>query len=402
MTITSVDAACCGERESLWALFKTVAGVSAVSWGGLAMMAQLERHYVDHERRIDPLSFADLVALAWMMPGPVGCNVAVQVGHALRGRTGAWIAGMASVLPFFGAMTLFAIFYQTRLVRTLASPVMLHHFGMVLAALIGLTWFRQVRALVHTPLERVIAALATALLALAHSPAAFVAILSAAFAVGWLSSGRRRDEGLRFALPAREWRLLASLAILITLFALPLPIEYESSLLWPRLAGASMTLFGGGFSALPVLKSLFVTRATGITEQDFMLAFTLSPVSPGPLLNVVPFLGYLEDGWRGALLSTVALFVPSGCLVIFARRHVERLKLHPRFAGGMRVLRAATTAFLAIAAVRLVAKTPVEPAYWATGVIAWLCLARFKVPVYAIYGAVAAACGGWLILAAHG
>ncbi|WP_162499493.1 chromate transporter [Burkholderia mayonis] len=397
-----MDAACCGERESLWALFKTVAGVSAVSWGGLAMMAQLERHYVDHERRIDPLSFADLVALAWMMPGPVGCNVAVQVGHALRGRTGAWIAGMASVLPFFGAMTLFAIFYQTRLVRTLASPVMLHHFGMVLAALIGLTWFRQVRALVHTPLERVIAALATALLALAHSPAAFVAILSAAFAVGWLSSGRRRDEGLRFALPAREWRLLASLAILITLFALPLPIEYESSLLWPRLAGASMTLFGGGFSALPVLKSLFVTRATGITEQDFMLAFTLSPVSPGPLLNVVPFLGYLEDGWRGALLSTVALFVPSGCLVIFARRHVERLKLHPRFAGGMRVLRAATTAFLAIAAVRLVAKTPVEPAYWATGVIAWLCLARFKVPVYAIYGAVAAACGGWLILAAHG
>lgn len=146
MTIASVEAACCGERESLWALFKTVTGVSAVSWGGLAMMAQLERHYVEHERRIDPLSFADLVALAWMMPGPVGCNVAVQVGHALRGRAGAWIAGVASVLPFSAAMTVFAIFYQTPLVRSLASPVLLHHFAMVLAALIGLTWFRQVRA----------------------------------------------------------------------------------------------------------------------------------------------------------------------------------------------------------------------------------------------------------------
>ncbi|ABC38774.1 chromate transporter [Burkholderia thailandensis] len=402
MTIASAQAAYCGDRESLWALFKTVTGVSAVSWGGLAMMAQLERHYVEHERRIDPLSFADLVALAWMMPGPVGCNVAVQVGHALRGRAGAWIAGIASVLPFFAAMTVFAIFYQTPLVRSLASPVLLHHFSMVLAALIGLTWFRQVRALVHAPLERAIAALATVLLGLAHSPAAFVAILAAAFGVGWLASGRRQGEALRLALRAREWRLLASLALLIALFALPLPIKYESSLLWPRLAGAGMTLFGGGFSALPVLKSLFVTRATGITEQDFMLAFTLSPVSPGPLLNVVPFLGYLEDGWRGALLSTIALFVPSGCLVIFARQHVERLKLHPRFASGMRVLRAATTAFLAIAAVRLVAKTPAEPVYWATGAIAWLCLARFKVPVYALYGAVAAACGVWLFLAAHG
>ncbi len=402
MPMTNLNAALRGEQEPLWALFRTVAGVSAVSWGGLAMMAQLERHYVERQRRIDAASFADLVSLAWMMPGPVGCNVAIQVGHVLRGPAGAWAAGAASVLPFFAAMTLFAIFYRTPFVRSLASPVLLHHFGMVLAALIGLTWFRQVRTLVHAPLERSMAALATVLLALAHRPAAFVAILAAAFATGWLATGRWRSEPMRLALPAREWRLLILFAILIALFALPLPIRYQIPLLWPRLAGAGMMLFGGGFSALPVLKSLFVTGATGISEQDFMLAFTLSPVSPGPLLNVVPFLGYLEDGWRGALLSTIALFVPSGCLVVLARRHVERLKCHPRFANGMRMLRAATTAFLAIASARLIVKTPAEPMYWATGALAWLCLARFKMPVYAVYGAVAAGCGGWLILSAHG
>lgn len=396
----SLDAVETSERESLWELFKVMAGISALSWGGLAMMAQLQRHYVDHERRIDPHAFADLVALAWMVPGPVGCNVAIQLGQTLRGRAGAWTAGVASVLPFFVLMTLFAIFYQTPLIHTLAGPVMLRHFSMVLAALIGVTWFRQVRTLVRAPLDRGIAVCATLLLAFAHSPAAFVVILAAAFAAGWLTCaepGRR----LRVALRARERRLLVALALLVMVFALPMPGDYAARLLWPRLAGAGMTLFGGGFSALPVLKTLFVTPGTGISEHDFTLAFALSPVSPGPLLNVVPFLGYLTDGWSGALLATVALFVPSGCLVVFAQRHVRRLQHDPRFAHGMRLLRASTTAFLLVAVLRIVVKVPAEPVYWMTGAFATLCFARFRLPVYAVYGAVALACSGWLLFVAR-
>ena len=119
------------------------------------------------------------------------------------------------------------------------------------------------------------------------------------------------------------------------LFALPLPRRYELALLWPRLAGAGMTLFGGGFSALPVLKTLFVTPAIGVSENDFTLAFSLSPLSPGPLLNVVPFFGYLVDGWVGALIATLAFFVPSGCLVVLAQRHLHQLKANPRFEHGM-------------------------------------------------------------------
>ncbi|WP_017924767.1 chromate transporter, partial [Burkholderia glumae] len=167
------------------------------------------------------------------------------------------------------------------------------------------------------------------------------------------------------------------------------------------LAGAGMTLFGGGFSALPVLKALLVTPATGLSDSDFTLAFALSPVSPGPLLNVVPFLGYLMDGWRGALLGTAALFIPSGCLVVLAQRHLHRLRRSPRFEHGMRMLRAATTAFLAIAVVRILSGTPAAPGYWAIGALACFAFARFGVPVYAVYGTVAAGCGGWLLLAAH-
>lgn len=137
-------------EESLWRLFWIVSGFSALSWGGLALMAQLESHYVERRGLLTRPEYADLVALAWMTPGPVGCNVAVQLGHTVRGRCGAWVAGAASVLPFFIVMTLFAIFYQSPSIRAIASPTLLAHFSVVLASLIAVTWWKQTRTLVRT------------------------------------------------------------------------------------------------------------------------------------------------------------------------------------------------------------------------------------------------------------
>ncbi|KXU89382.1 chromate transporter [Paraburkholderia monticola] len=394
-TITSEEAARHGQREPLWTLFRVVFGLSALSWGGLALMAQLEHHYVERERRLSRVAFSDLIALAWMVPGPVGCNVAVQLGHALRGRAGAWVAGVASVLPFFTLMTLFAIFYRTPIVQTVASQTLLHHFSVVLATLIAVTWYKQTRALVRGKLEWTAALLGSIALFYAHSAAAYVVLLGAAFGTGWFASPHR-DSRLAVSLERGDYRLLAALGVLLVVFALPLPHRYELALLWPRLAGAGMTLFGGGFSALPVLKTLFVTPAVGVSDNEFTLAFSLSPLSPGPLLNVVPFFGYLIDGWFGALIATLALFVPSGCLVVLAQRHLHQLKANPRFEHAMRILRAVTTAFLAVAVLRIAVHVPLEPIYLLTAAFSAICFAKLKVPVYAVYGTVAVACGLWL------
>jgi chromate transporter len=394
-TITSQEAIRRGEREPLWALFRVVFGLSALSWGGLALMAQLEHHYVQREGRLSPVAFSDLIALAWMVPGPVGCNVAVQLGHALRGRAGAWVSGIASVLPFFVLMTLFAMFYRSPILRTAAPQMLLNHFSVVLATLIAMTWYKQTRVLVRGKLEWIAAVLGCAALFYARNAAAYVVMLGAAFGAGWFTS-LERDSRLVVSLRRADWQMLIALCVLLMLFALPLPRRYELALLWPRLAGAGMTLFGGGFSALPVLKTLFVTPAVGVSENDFTLAFSLSPLSPGPLLNVVPFFGYLVDGCAGALIATLAMFVPSGCLVVLAQRHLPRLKANPRFEHGMSVLRAVTTAFLAVAVLRIAGHVPLKPVYLLTALFSAICFGKLKVPVYIVYGTVAVVCGLWL------
>jgi chromate transporter len=379
-------------REPLWLLFLIVAGLSTLSWGGLALMAQLENHYVERKGVLTRLQYSDLVALAWLIPGPVGCNVAVQLGYALRGWRGAWVAGIASVLPFFAVMTLLAIFYRSPSVASIATYALLVHFSVVLATLIGVTWFKQTRTLVRGPLEWATAIVASVALLFAHSPAAYVALLGGAFAIGWITgpaNGARAP--LRLALRRSDAFVLVVLVLLIALFALPVPPSAELTLLWPRLAGAGLTLFGGGFSALPVFKTLLTTPAIGISDSEFTLAFALSPISPGPLLNVVPFFGYLVGQLPGAFAATFALFVPSACLVLIAQRNLTLLETHPRFEHAMRLLRAATTAFLSVAVAKIAVRVPFEPIYALTGFYALMCFARFKVPVYAVYGSVATA-----------
>lgn len=380
------------EPESLWTLFRVVFALSALSWGGLALMAQLELHYVERERRFTQVQYSDFIALSWMIPGAVGCNVAVQVGYALRGRIGAWVAGVASVLPFFCTMTAFATFYQAHLIHGLVTRGLINHFAVVLAVLIGITWYRQTRALVHTPIEWITTAIATIVLLTIHGTAAFVLLLVGSFAAGWLASPARGGK-IEVSLSLTDKLVLFAFAALVALFALPLPPSYAAHLIWLRLAGAGATLFGGGFSALPVFKALFEIPGVGITAHEFTLAFALSPVSPGPLLNVLPFLGYLVQGWAGAVWATCAMFIPSGILIVFARRHLHRLEAHARVEHGMRVLRAATTAFLLTAVVHIGERIPHEPAFLVTAVFALACLARFKLPVYVVYAVVAAAFG---------
>lgn len=388
-------------REPLWALFRVVFILSALSWGGLALMAQLELHYVERERRFTRLAFSDLVALSWMVPGAVGCNVAVQVGHALRGAAGAWIAGIAAVLPFFCTMSAFAIFYDSPFVRSMASPELIDHFAVVLGSLIAITWYRQVRALLRTSLQWLAAACACVVLLLTQGASAFVLLLAGAFVAGWIESPAH-DERLSISFDRGDKILVPILVSLIVVFALPLPLppRYQLALIWPRLAGAAMTLFGGGFSALPVLKTLFVVPPLGVTLHDFTLAFALSPVSPGPLLNVIPFLGYLTYGYAGAAAATLAFFIPSGLLIVLAKRHLQRLEMHTRFEHGMRVLRAAATSFLIVAVVHVAQHVPLRLSYAGTAVFAFVCLARLKLPVYAVYAMVGLSYG-IALLATH-
>jgi chromate transporter len=70
--------------------------------------------------------------------------------------------------------------------------------------------------------------------------------------------------------------------------------------------------------------------------------------------------------------------------------------MNQQFEHGMRILRAVTTAFLAVAVLRIAGRVPLQPVYLITALFSAMCFAKLKMPVYVVYGTVAVVCGLWL------
>ena len=76
----------------------------------------------------------------------------------------------------------------------------------------------------------------------------------------------------------------------------------------------SLLSFGGGSSILAPLHDATVTQYQWLTSREFVDYFAISRASPGPGAMIVTLVGWKVAGWTGAVVATLAMFVPSSLL----------------------------------------------------------------------------------------
>jgi len=76
----------------------------------------------------------------------------------------------------------------------------------------------------------------------------------------------------------------------------------------------SFVAFGGGIGILPEMERAVVGGHGWVTHQQFIDAFALSQVTPGPGMLMVVMIGYRAAGLPGALVAGVSMFAPTGAL----------------------------------------------------------------------------------------
>jgi chromate transporter len=111
------------------------------------------------------------------------------------------------------------------------------------------------------------------------------------------------------------------------------PIEYSQGVLFLTFLKIGAILYGSGYVLFAFLHADFVVRLGWLTEQQLFDAVTIGQITPGPLFTTATFIGYLLGGLTGAVLATIAIFLPSFIFVAISNPLIPRLRNSPWASG---------------------------------------------------------------------
>ncbi|HYY95227.1 MAG TPA: chromate transporter [Pyrinomonadaceae bacterium] len=158
-------------------------------------------------------------------------------------------------------------------------------------------------------------------------------------------------EGSESTRGGRAGTRLRSLAPVALLTAMPVMLKLGLLLTLASIFLRIGTVtFGGGFVMVPLIESEVVNARHWLTHQEFVEAFALGQITPGPVLITATFIGYRVAGTLGALVATVSIFLPSLCLTIAAGSSLRRFRANRQVQAFLRGVTPAVVGLLVAAA----------------------------------------------------
>jgi chromate transporter len=289
------------------------------------------RGWLDHQR------FLDLLAATNLIPGPNSTEMAMHLGRLRAGLPGLVAGGAAFILPSAVLVTAFAALY----VHAGGLPSVETVLATLRPAVVVVVADALVRFARQAVRGIVTAAIAVLAAAAALAGVGEIAIVAGALLVGVTVA--RLDARTLHGVPLLE---LAAVCLKI---------------------GA--TLFGSGYVLIAYLRAEMVGRGW-LADRALLDAVAIGQVTPGPVSTAATFVGYLVAGVPGAVVATVAIFLPAFVLVAATGPLVERWRDRPAVRRTLDLVNAAVVGLIAAVVIHLVPSAFVSPLDVAVGVLA--------------------------------
>lgn len=335
--------------EVLWVSTR----LGLTSFGGpVAHLGYFHDEYVRRRRWLDEQSYADLVALCQFLPGPASSKVGIATGIIRAGLPGGVCAWLGFTLPSALALVLFA--YGVSAIGTAADAGWLHGLKVVAVAVVALAVWGMARNLCPDR-ERATLAIVTAVVALSWPTALgqiVPIVVAGLIGVRWFPGGSAAPAvPLRVPVSRRvgaaAWVIFAALLVL-----LPVVRQASSSqalAVFDSFFRSGSLVFGGGHVVLPLLQAEVVGPGW-VTNERFVAGYGAAQAVPGPLFTFASYLGFVmqdpPNGWRGAALALVAIFLPAFLMTVGALPFWSLLRSRAAFQAALRGINAAVVGLL--------------------------------------------------------
>jgi chromate transporter len=384
-----------------------------ISVGGPAgQIAIMHDALVEKRRWISERRFLHALNFCMALPGPEAQQLASYIGYSMYGVRGAITAGGLFVLPSFVLLCVMsAVYVEYGEVAAVAGVV--RGLGAAVIALVAAAVLRVGGRVVHTRGALALAAVGFSLL-VAGVP--FPLIIALAGLVGFLA-GRSRpallgtpsghgDDDIGEARPESGLRRRFVKTLLIWL--VPLSLLLLAGGLVADLAGfftlAALVTFGGAYAVLPFVADAAVNHFGWLSPDDMVAGLALGESTPGPLIMVNTFVGFLAGydvegglawGLAGATIATLCTFVPSFVFIISGAPLIDRIRAAGAFASalnGITIAVVGVIAALAVFVARHAAFSEGQPDWLVIVVasVAFVAVVRYRVGVVSIVASCAA------------
>jgi len=356
-----------------------------VNFGGPSgQIALMHEELVERRGWIDEQRFLHALGFCMLLPGPEAQQLAIYVGWLLHRTLGGIVAGVFFVLPSAALMLVlswaYAVHGEVRWVAGLFAGLAAGVLGLVVVAVLRVGG----RAL-RTPftLGVALASFVAILLLGIPFPVVVVAagIAGAVIAVGRpslvpvpaeLTAG---GSAVDLALGAEHHRPSTRRTVRVLVFGLAtwwLPLLAVIAWRGPGdtlttealfFSGAAVVTFGGAYAVLAFVNQAAVVRYGWLTPGDVVAGLGLAESTPGPLIMVVQFVGFLAAyrfpgdldpilaGVLGSLVTVWATFAPCFLWIFLGAPYVERLREHRRLGAAFGSVTAAVVGVIASLAV---------------------------------------------------
>jgi chromate transporter len=389
-------------------VLRVAARLGVTSFGGpIAHLGYFHQEYVVRRKWLDERSYADLVALCQMIPGPASSQLGIAIGLQRAGFLGAVAAWVGFTMPSAIALVAFALVVHGFGVTTTGW---LHGLMVVAVAVVAQAVWAMARSLASDAPRGAIALVGAIVSIVLPSSITQVALILAGAVVGLAllrSTTPQSPVNSTEGSPTGHVAALSCLAAFVILLAgLPV-IRSVVHAQWVAVVDtfyrSGSLVFGGGHVVLPMLQREVVPPGW-VSNEAFLSGYGAAQAVPGPLFAFAAYLGAAmvpaPNGIAGAAVALASIYLPSFLLVVGLLPYYGLLRSRPPIRAALSGVNAAVVGILLAALYNPVWISAIlGPADFALALAAFLFLVVLKVRPWMVV--VAGACAGEALFLLH-
>ncbi|MEM9207157.1 MAG: chromate efflux transporter [Pseudomonadota bacterium] len=325
--------------------------IGCLSFGGPAGQIALMHDTVVAEKKwLEEKTFLTALNFCMLLPGPEAQQLATYIGWKTRGVSGGLIAGALFVVP--GAIVILglSIAYVLLADLSIATGLLVGVKSAVIAIILQ-ALLRLLPKVLDSVLKLTLAI--AAFLAISVLSVPFPAVIGAAALIGFMALKEGKQVEIAPASNGNAAKVRAAIVTALLWASLVLgavAVSGESdafaeiALFFSTLA---IVTFGGAYAVLAYMADQAVNVQDWLTATEMVDALGLAETTPGPLILVTQFVGFLA-GYRfsgpldpmvggivAAIITTLVTFLPSFLWIFLGAPHVDRILSMPRLQGAL-------------------------------------------------------------------